>query len=74
MDDKLSAAQARREAWWLTHLRMMHKRVSGLLESAGMDSENISPPKDIWFNDEALKVWFEDRRALQKELWREAQN
>lgn len=58
-------------AWWWTVLYLFHKRVKALLESAGLDVEKLPPPKSIWFDDDALKQWFEDRTAMQREKWKQ---
>lgn len=38
------------------------------MESAGLDPEQLAPPKEYWFDEAELKRWFEERKQLAKEL------
>lgn len=42
----------------------MWKHVKNLRESAAFDPEKQMPPKDIYFDADALENWFEQREQL----------
>jgi len=46
---------------------MISQRVQGIVANAGYDVERIVAPKELWFDDEALEHWYEERRELMQQ-------
>jgi len=41
--------------------------VKGILESDALEPDDQKTPKDIWFNEELLQAWMEQRRKRRLE-------
>lgn len=52
----------RRIPWWWTLCHLYHRRVKSILEAAAYDPEHMVAPKDLWFDDPGLKLWYDGRR------------
>lgn len=53
--------------WHWTMAIMISQRVQGIVANAGYDVERIVAPKELWFDDEALEHWYEERRELMQQ-------
>lgn len=42
----------------------MYKQVKGIMEMSALDPEKMVAPKDIWFDADRLKEWFDSREKL----------
>ena len=52
----------------------MWKSVRSIHEAAALDPEKMLPPKEIWFDGEAMEKWYADREELRKELSKKSQD
>lgn len=43
---------------------MMSQRVQSIIANAGYDVENLVAPKEMWFDEDTLHDWYEERREL----------
>lgn len=54
---------ARFVPWWQTQAHLMYRRIKSVHESAAMDVDELTAPKDIWFDEKLLKEWYDNRKA-----------
>lgn len=43
---------------------MMSQRVQSIIANAAYDVENLVAPKEMWFDEDVLHSWYEERREL----------
>ena len=45
---------------------LMAKRVETIIANSAYDPDQLVAPREYWFDEEALKDWYDDRRELAK--------
>lgn len=47
--------------WWITQVLIAYRHVQGIHESAAFDKDKMELPRDLWFDADGSKAWYESR-------------